>query len=103
MLRQHHRPLHFAAAEIEKAILQPQVFARQVALAGSERRRLAGVQDFEVFAADFDFAGGQLVIGFSFQPIGDFAADQDHAFGRNTAGLVDQLRIGFGRPDRRLG
>ncbi len=95
--------LHFFAAKVQEAILQTQIFAGQIGLAGREGRRFGGRKDLEVFAANFDFTGFQFRVGFAFQSIGHHAADQDHAFVGHVAGLFDQRFVGFGWPDDDLG
>ena len=56
-----------------------------------------------MITADLDVTGGQFGIRLSFQPISNLTPDEDHALGRNTASLVDQLRIGLRWPDDDLG
>ena len=71
---QEQRPLHLRPAEIEVAMLQPQVFARQVLLAGLKRRREALVEHRQPLGAKLDLAGAQLRVDRSLGPRRDLAA-----------------------------
>ncbi len=100
---QQQRLLHLLPPQVDVAVLQPQVLARQIDAAGLERRRGALVEDFHVADPDLDLAGLQLGIHGSLRPPGDVAADQDHVFRPQGLGLLQGFVTAFrGENDLRL-
>ena len=73
-------PLHLRAAQIEIAILEPNLLAGQLLAPRLKRRIDALVEDRHLLAANFDLAGGQLGVDGSLRPRRDLARDGDHEF-----------------------
>ena len=96
---QQQRLLHLGPAQVQVAVLQTQIFRRQVLLRGRKGRRLAAVQDFQGRDAEFDFAGVQLRIRGAFGPMGHFPLDANDIFGPQAAGLLDHLLAALGAGD----
>ena len=69
LMPQHHHLLHRRPAQIEIAVLEPQILAGQFCAAGLERRRQALVEHFQPLGPQLDFAGGQLGIDGPFGPM----------------------------------
>ena len=60
--------LHLGPAQVEIAIFEPQVFARQLLAAGLKRRRQALVQHLQLRGPNLDLAGRELGVDGSFGP-----------------------------------
>ena len=90
-LPQHQRLLHLRPAQVEIAILQPQVFARQFLAAGLKRRRRLLLSSSSFVGADLDLAGRQLGIDRPFGPAGDLAGHANHVLGAQRAGRAPEF------------
>jgi len=96
---QDHGLLHFGPAEIDVAVLQPQFLGRQLLGAGLERRRPAGVENFQPLRANLDLPGGQLGVDVAFRPRGHLAGGRHHKFSPQRAGQFPVLFTTFGSED----
>ena len=92
---QQQRPLHFRPAQVDVAVLQPEVFARQVLAGRLERRVEALVEDLHLLGADFDFAGGELGVDGAFGPWATLPLDQHHEFRPQRLGRLQGLVAAF--------
>ena len=84
--------LHGRTAQVDNAVGQTHVFA-DVFVVDLERRRSGGVQDFDFFGEDFDFAGNHFVVGCTFRTVAYAAGNAQNVF---VAGRVGSGKC-FGR------
>ena len=99
---QEHRPLHLRPPQIDVAILQPDVLARQVLARRLERRSEAPVEHFQVLGAEFDLARVELGVDGSLGPPGDLAAHQHDVLRPQRFGRLQGLVAAF-RGENHLG
>jgi hypothetical protein len=85
-MTQNQGLLHFRTPQVDVAIFQADVFARQVFRGRLERRVGALVEDFDMGDADFNLAGVEFRVYGAFGPVGHFATDQNHEFRSESFG-----------------
>ena len=85
--------------QIEIAMLEPQLFVRQILRVGvrRNRRREAFIQQLESGDAELDVASREARIGHAARALGDFAGDLDHVLGPKLFALVDDRLRCVGR------
>jgi hypothetical protein len=96
LMPQHHHPLERRPAEVEVAVLEPQVLVRQFGvrqLRHVERRRRTAVEDDQFGRLQFDLAGGQVGVLLAGQPLRDRALDGDAELAPQLLGGLDQLGL----------
>ncbi len=74
-----------SAAQVEKAILQPQVFVGQLVaeLGDLEGRRRTAVQDLYLFGLDLDVSGGKFRVCLSLRAVQNLAPSRQDKFSTN--------------------
>jgi hypothetical protein len=90
------RSLERGPTQIEIAVLQAQVLARQL-LAGKlgdrEGRSRTAVEDLHLLRLDLDVAGRQLWVVLARQAFADLPLDGQDEFGANLLGRLEQMRM----------
>ncbi len=100
---QQHCSLHFGAAQIEIAILQPQIFVGQFQPARLKRWRLALVEQNKPGGPNLNFTGGQFGIDGPLGSRGHFPGHGDHEFAAQRSGQLLRLDAAVGvKRDLRL-
>ena len=79
LITQAQVALHHRTAQVDNAVGQAHVFA-DVFVVNLERRRSGGVQDFDFFGKDFDFAGNHFVVGCTFGTVAHAAGNAQNVF-----------------------
>ena len=92
---QQHRPLHLRTAQVQVAVPQPQVLARQFLLGWGEWQMRTAVEHLECLRAQFDRTGGQPGIDGSLRSRRDLAGHPHHELVAHPAGLLHNPRARF--------
>ena len=88
LITQAQIALHHGAAQVDDAVLQAHGFA-DVFVVNHKRRRGGGVQDFDFFGQNLDFAGHHFVVGSAFGAVAHAAGDAQNVF---VAGGIGQSK-----------
>jgi len=87
------------APQVDVAVLQTRVLTHVDVLFHGERRRLAGIEDEQLFGDDFDFAGCDVQVDGVGGALLDDALDGDDVFRAKLLGASVQGGIGVGAED----
>ncbi len=82
--------LHPGPAQVEVAVLQPQLLGGLGRVGDDERRHLRGREDVKLEGLDLDLARGDVLVDGG--PSADKAPDPDHEFGAEPLGFLGELR-----------
>ena len=99
LMTQNQRLLNCGAAQVDKAIFQPQLFIGKIRLGRKERRGLAFIQDIQLAAFHVNLTRSQLQILHIGRPSRHFTSDRNHILVSQRARNRMHFRIGRAEND----